>query len=98
MSADQYGNYYWQLRFRDLQTKKDHTMQLYADEIRVEGGMLFFLQKKGEKPPVPTFIVPVNNVIFVFAASLIDGHAVSMYTWHCYDFKGKCTEEICPPE
>jgi len=78
----QYGNYYWCVKVtKDLSPNGE--IYVMADEVKVEDGTLLFLRHK--KEPVESreinLIIPALKWTAVFAASLMDGHAVAVEHW-----------------
>ncbi len=82
INASRYGDLYWCAKVtKDLSSSGE--IYVMGDEIKVENGALIFLRNK--KEPVLSkeinLIIPAQKWTAVFAASVMDGHAVAVEHW-----------------
>ncbi|MCX4232820.1 hypothetical protein [Streptomyces ortus] len=76
--ARSYGQYYWCIMLAD----KDQT-EVYAhgDEVTLDDGVLVLWQHKDDKPSQQTLAFAPGQWASFYAASVLDGHAVSVEHW-----------------
>jgi hypothetical protein len=75
---EQYGDLYWCVGLED-----GTEVHAHADEVRVEesGALLLVRGPRDEKPAQVNLAFASGQWRFVFAASLLDGHAVAAVHW-----------------
>lgn len=70
MEAEDYGQYYWELKI-----KTDENIYLYADVVKItENGDILFLQKSG----ILNVSFAKGEWVAVYAASIFDGSPVAI--------------------
>src|SRR6266566_4394385 len=80
--TSRYGRFYWCVKVtKDL--SKDGEIYLMADDVRVQGGALVFLQRDGKEKGIDrvNLLIPVHKWSAVYAASVLDGSAVAVEHW-----------------
>src|SRR5215475_3741863 len=88
--TSQYGQYYWCVKCK---LSKSGEIYLHADQVSInEHGDAVFLRTSQwdhqtdtypprEGPPLPMLVIAAGQWTAVFAASVIDGHAVAVEPW-----------------
>jgi len=85
--ANQYGQYYYCVKVsKDL--SKQGEIYVRADEVKTHpDGAVAFISKREAKQNFTNLLIPSGKWNAVYAASVIDGHAVAIEHW---------TEEVIP--
>jgi hypothetical protein len=81
MGAEKYGNYYFGVKV-DKSIAKSGEIFAFAESVEVSAnGDLVFYEKTKQEQMLPSLIIKSDKWSIMFAASVLDGHAVSVEHW-----------------
>jgi hypothetical protein len=77
---DRYGRFYWCVKLRKPLVGNEKEIYVHADRVETKNSMVCFISRD-EKPHELNLAIHLDYVAAVFAASVLDGHAVAVEHW-----------------
>jgi hypothetical protein len=78
VSTERYGQYYWCVK---TQLSDDGDVYVHADRVTIDAGVVTFWHEEDGCPNRINLAVAPGQWTAVYAASVLDGHAVAVDHW-----------------